>query len=150
MAWCFSTRASVSTVLTTHPCVSRCLRVKLIELLFPFGKMWRMATNCYEYVLITINKIYVFLGRSILSVRERNLLGNFQCGNNCYLPLIGCGLITAYCFTDFDKKNSSGTDFSDGTIRLPDPMLTNNQWGLAVFWNLGNVFSKMMYKIWFG
>ena len=28
MAWCFSTRASVATVLTTHPCVSRCLRVK--------------------------------------------------------------------------------------------------------------------------
>ena len=28
MAWCFSTRVSVATVLTTHPCVSRCLRVK--------------------------------------------------------------------------------------------------------------------------
>ena len=27
MAWCFSIRASVATVLTTHPCVSRCLRV---------------------------------------------------------------------------------------------------------------------------
>ena len=27
MAWCFSTRASVATVLTTHPCVSRCLGV---------------------------------------------------------------------------------------------------------------------------
>ena len=27
MAWCFSTRASVATVLITHPCVSRCLRV---------------------------------------------------------------------------------------------------------------------------
>ena len=30
MAWCFSTRASVATVLTTHPCVSRCLRVKYV------------------------------------------------------------------------------------------------------------------------
>ena len=29
MAWCFSTRASVATVLTTHPCTSRCLRVNL-------------------------------------------------------------------------------------------------------------------------
>ena len=28
MAWCFSTRASVATVLTMHPCVSRYLRVK--------------------------------------------------------------------------------------------------------------------------
>ena len=27
MVWCFSTRASVATVLTTHPCISRCLRV---------------------------------------------------------------------------------------------------------------------------
>ena len=33
MAWCFSTRASVATVLTTHPCVSRCLRVKRISTL---------------------------------------------------------------------------------------------------------------------
>ena len=30
MACCFSTRASVAAVLTTHPCVSRCLRVKHI------------------------------------------------------------------------------------------------------------------------
>ena len=27
MAWCFSTRASVATVVTTRPCVSRCLKV---------------------------------------------------------------------------------------------------------------------------
>ena len=27
MAWCFSTRASVATVLNKHPCVSRCVRV---------------------------------------------------------------------------------------------------------------------------
>ena len=30
MVWCFSTRASVATVLTTHPCLSRCLWVKCI------------------------------------------------------------------------------------------------------------------------
>ena len=29
MAWCFSTRASVATVLTTYPCISRCLRVNI-------------------------------------------------------------------------------------------------------------------------
>ena len=28
MAWCFITRASVATALTTHPCVPMCLRVK--------------------------------------------------------------------------------------------------------------------------
>ena len=32
MAWCFSTRASVARVLTTHPCISRCLRVKIHQL----------------------------------------------------------------------------------------------------------------------
>ena len=32
MAWCFSTRASVATVLTTHPCVSWCLRVNTVRL----------------------------------------------------------------------------------------------------------------------
>ena len=35
MAWCFSTRASVATVLTTHPCVSRCLRVNVREPGYP-------------------------------------------------------------------------------------------------------------------
>ena len=29
MAWCFSNRASVATVLTTHPCVSQCLGFNL-------------------------------------------------------------------------------------------------------------------------
>ena len=32
MAWCFSTRASEATVLTTHPCVFRCLRVNTLRL----------------------------------------------------------------------------------------------------------------------
>ena len=32
MVWCFSTRASVATVLTTHPCVSRCLKVNTLRL----------------------------------------------------------------------------------------------------------------------
>ena len=32
MAWCFSTRASVATVLTRHPCVSWCLRVNTLKL----------------------------------------------------------------------------------------------------------------------
>ena len=30
MAWCFGTRASVATVLTMHPCISQCLRVKIL------------------------------------------------------------------------------------------------------------------------
>ena len=31
MAWCFSTRASVATVLSMHTCASSCLRVKLAK-----------------------------------------------------------------------------------------------------------------------
>ena len=37
MAWCFSTRASVATVLSMHPCVSSCLWVK--KYLFS-AKIW--------------------------------------------------------------------------------------------------------------
>ena len=33
MTWCFSTRASVATVLITHPCVSNCLWVKHVPIL---------------------------------------------------------------------------------------------------------------------
>ena len=46
MAWCFSTRASVATVLTTHPCVSRCLRVKAVQ--GDWKALWFLTscTNC--------------------------------------------------------------------------------------------------------
>ena len=37
MARCFSTRASVATVLTTHPCVSRCWRVKRCDTVTRIG-----------------------------------------------------------------------------------------------------------------
>ena len=42
MAWCFSTRASVATVLNTHPCVSRCLRVNYSEIRYNLSCL---ATN---------------------------------------------------------------------------------------------------------
>ena len=40
MVWCFSTRASVATVLTTHPCVSRCLRVKQLKPKEAYMRQW--------------------------------------------------------------------------------------------------------------
>ena len=43
MAWCFSTRASVATVLTTHPCVSRCLRVNV--------ELWCLHCCCSKKLL---------------------------------------------------------------------------------------------------
>ena len=46
MAWCFSTRTLVATVLTTHPCVSRCLRVHLNYLLVPMPlPSWHWLTH---------------------------------------------------------------------------------------------------------
>ena len=42
MAWCFSTRASVATVLNTYPCVSRCLRVNYSEIRYNLSCL---ATN---------------------------------------------------------------------------------------------------------
>ena len=60
MAWCFSTRASVATVLTTHPCVSRCLRVKArFELfLWDCNLMWCLITAVLYEILCCIGLHY--------------------------------------------------------------------------------------------
>ena len=58
MAWCFSTRASVTTALTTHPCVSRCLELMKQDkdskkLAYSAGKneiMW--ISTCQQQILI--------------------------------------------------------------------------------------------------
>ena len=73
MAWCFSTRSSVATVLTAHPCVSRCLRVKLghFQHIFPVwylevawwllvgffysSVIWLWISNCNFYPCIHFN-----------------------------------------------------------------------------------------------
>ena len=46
MAWCFSTRASVATVLTTHPCISQCLRVNSNNFIYRY---------MYLVIIIIIN-----------------------------------------------------------------------------------------------
>ena len=51
MAWCFSTRASVATALTTHPCVSRCLRVKQCDYISVLILTWA-KTNSEEILLL--------------------------------------------------------------------------------------------------
>ena len=44
MAWCFSTRASVATILSTHPCISSCYTPPLV-LLYPGRCDWfKMCT----------------------------------------------------------------------------------------------------------
>ena len=67
MAWCFRTRASVATVLTTHPCVSRCLGliqldgvwyyyvVSIMSSLVPSlrCRQWRQSDNSWICVKLT-------------------------------------------------------------------------------------------------
>ena len=53
MAWCFSTRASVATVLTTHSCVSRCLRVNL------YGQLYQeYPFMSWKLMLLSVNSWY--------------------------------------------------------------------------------------------
>ena len=59
MAWCFSTRASIATVLSANPCVSRCLRVKPVvrDLSTYMHCGWSLCNNHYDslsmgYVMI--------------------------------------------------------------------------------------------------
>ena len=58
MAWCFSTKASVATVLTTHPCVSQCLRVKLYGLASFWKAPWcdfliKNSDNAIDFSLMS-------------------------------------------------------------------------------------------------
>ena len=71
MAWCFSTRASVATVLTMDPCISRCLRVNkrgpwcviLSEILYLTSHIdsetCLLSDNCI-FLLILVRPIFVF------------------------------------------------------------------------------------------
>ena len=49
MAWCFSTRTSVATVLTTHPCISRCLRVNS---LVPGRFEWNFTSVIFKLIVM--------------------------------------------------------------------------------------------------
>ena len=52
MAWCFSTRASVATVLTTHSCVSQCLRVNTLR---PRQNGCHFADDIFKCILLNEN-----------------------------------------------------------------------------------------------
>ena len=59
MAWCFSTRASEATVLTTHPCVSRCLRVNIP--IFCCGCLSYPSTHSWIFFPKTLNIVFIVL-----------------------------------------------------------------------------------------
>ena len=61
MAWCFSTRASVATVLTTHPCVSRCSGVKVSWshfMSFCCLYLWQAFIFCHQSYSETVLVLY--------------------------------------------------------------------------------------------
>ena len=77
MAWCFSTRASVATVPTMHPCVSRCLRVK-----YAYIKKWDMALSAIQFS--------PQFSRNKLNSCNNKLNSCKNKLNNCKNKLIGC------------------------------------------------------------
>ena len=56
MAWCISTRASVATVLTMQPCVSRCLRVNTeAETIWPTFSRRHFQMHFLEWRCLNLN-----------------------------------------------------------------------------------------------
>ena len=92
MAWCFSTRASVATVLTTHPCGSRCLRVKewtqitlwtyrtTLKNKIQTSAVWLVIFSVYFLYLLSS---YIFF----ISYFVYKILGWFCC-LSCYLEFV--------------------------------------------------------------
>ena len=71
LAWCFSTRASVATVLTMYPCASRCLRV---------NGLWVYSISHYD---IPLNKT-LFIVLKLLHIASHNFINTGT--NNGLLP----------------------------------------------------------------
>ena len=71
MAWCFSTRASVVTVLTRHPCVSRCLRVKLNTLRLEQNGN-HFADNIFQCIILSENYHIFFKIKVAADLRHFN------------------------------------------------------------------------------
>ena len=73
MAWCFSTRASVATVLTTHPCVSRCLRVKTFIFIMRNPKLVRRHIYIESAPSLQRNVLTSNLNSSLMHVKLTNI-----------------------------------------------------------------------------
>ena len=61
MAWCFSTRASAATMLSTHPCVSSHLWVKMeksISEIFEHLKSWLLSDLCLLSSKLLLSNLY--------------------------------------------------------------------------------------------
>ena len=73
MAWHFSTRASVATVLTMHPCISQCLGVKCVVIehyVLPFFQVDEYPVKNLSFPLDASadtkldNPTYIYFGRN--------------------------------------------------------------------------------------
>ena len=100
MAWCFSTRASVATALTTHPCVSRCLRVNLgLGVVDPDLCRWSRSMSWIQIYVV----VYLFCLCRICVIfqfrfDEKSQLENYEVSLPCYIDRDGGG-ITVGCMS---------------------------------------------------
>ena len=118
MAWCFSTRASVATVLTTHPCVSRCLRVN-----YP-GNTTCMVTSLHKRTVMQRDPIF---NVTIMSTLIHLKLAKLQKTCIYLVRIIMSTLVKVVICHQF------------GTKPLTEPMLIYYQWytqkHISVIWS---------------
>ena len=84
MAWCCSTRASVATVLTTHPCVSRCLWVKQLRHTDVYRRMiaWISIAKMFSR-----KKIKILLRKLKHPISRTRVLPFYNVGSSCVLGM---------------------------------------------------------------
>ena len=116
MAWCFSTRASVAIVLTTHPCVSRCLRVKMTA---TFSRGQWFQSPCQSY--------FVFKVPVVLEIWNSYSVRSSLIGWHEWSLILACHVTKCqaviWISADLLSTGPIGTNFSDILIEIPTFLL---------------------------
>ena len=117
MAWCFITRASVATVLTTHPGISRCLRVKAL------WTIWKKKCDFHVYFLA-----HLYIAENINSLNLVRCRGNSKSVIYIFILLISRVLFVKFALM-WHRMSLMMSQYwfrllPDGTKPLSEPMLT--------------------------
>ena len=128
MAWCFSTRASVTTVLTMHPCVSRCLRVKMITIL----KLNFLPRLCLDLSLCRAGPLWARAGT----------VGQWRCDITEDVALLGYGhkggKRNRYQLWAMGRQTEvSGVSYGPWADRQRCVVLAMGKWSEKVVWATG-------------
>ena len=153
MVWCFSTRASVATVLTTHPCVSRCLRVKVLIshwnlAVISVFVLLRCLPNFSDWKTITTNLPPSRLARSHSILKQPS-------GPDWGLNI---KLLDLQCMCDWDmtplhlalntlRSRQNGRRFADDTFKCI--FLNENEFRLRFHWTLFLRVQLTIIQHWF-